>query len=221
MWLPQPSSGPIKTHEWCPSAARTQTLRQENVDYILILQWRDQINTILLPGGTFCQWDFGVNGGTWSHHSITGRTNMRYLPACLFTGPVLAKHEGINNSCPSPCRQITSYRWDQLTSARCLTARLLRHPSRWFDMLYSSSKLDCALDGQFPLLGQTGAVFTIAMPTDLLSLLWCWAIWSVTAIFIFTEVEWGSSENMMSMLVFSCIFCMQMSPSVNACRLSS
>lgn len=86
-----------------------------------------------------------------------------------FTGPDLAEHGGIDNSCLSPdqagtsCRlileQITNYRWYQLTSARRLTAWLLKHPSRWFDMLYSSPKLDCALDGQFPLLGQTWGSF--------------------------------------------------------------
>lgn len=137
---------------------------------------------------------------------------MRYLPTRLFTGLVLAKHEGINNSCPSPeqavtsccliLEQITSYRWYQLTSARRLTAWLLRHPSRWFDMVYSSSKLDCALDDQFPLLGQIWSGFCHCRHANWAVFLWCWAIWSVTAIFIFTEAEWGSSEDMTSVLVF-------------------
>lgn len=142
--------------------------------------------------------------------------------------------EGINNSRVSPeqadtsCRlileQITNYRWYQLTSARRVTARLLRHPSRWFDTLDSLLKLDCALDGQFPLLGQTWGSFCLcrhANWADLLSLRG-WTVWSVTTTFIITE-----RRNKAVLMVWRpCWYCfllffMQMTLSVYSCLLSS
>lgn len=107
MWLPQPSFGPIKANEWWTSATRTQRLTHENFDDTVWLR-RDKMNTILLSGwgisalrfwdelrqfiaSKYCRVDF-----SWT------QINVIYGPACLFTGSVLAKHEGINNSCLSP-----------------------------------------------------------------------------------------------------------------------
>lgn len=136
---------------------------------------------------------------------------------------------GINNSCVSPeqagtsccliLEQITNYRWYQLPSARRLIAWLLRHPSWWFAMLYSSSKLDCALDGQFPLLGQTWGSFLLcrhANWADFLSLFVMLSNLKCNShCYIYREAEWGSSDDMMSMLVLG--FFRQMSSSLYGC----
>lgn len=157
------------------SSQDAETVTWEFWLYCNMCRWK-RVGTILLPDGEVQHWGFfffypftASQGGL---HMILDKCDVssRLPPPWVCFS--------MRGSIKAVCLQSrqaqaavwywnrSQTRWYQLTSVSRLTAWLLRPPSRWFDMLYSSSKLDCALDGQFPLSGHTWGSFLLCHHAD-------------------------------------------------------
>lgn len=176
MWLPQPSFGPIKAHEWWPPAARTQRRSHENFDYTVIcVDGSESVQFCCLTGKCSTEGCFFFNPFTASQGGLHMILDKCDVSSRLPPPWVCFSMRGSIKAVCLQSRQAqaavwywnrSQTRWYQLTSVNRLTAWLLRPPSRWFDMLYSSSNLDCALDGHFPLSGHTWGSFLLCHHAD-------------------------------------------------------